>query len=222
MHMSASALRYRPRSDRNVRLRQQIVALAQRHRRYGAEMIYLKLRQSGQLINHKRVERLYALEKLQVRRRRPRSCIAEVLSQTHGGKHRFRESGRDGSSRTWNVPEPHPQVSADKTGGKPSLDEPLHTAAAPSESQNNNRRSTSSHQFRIDRWPAGVAVKRGEVGAQIGEVEKLIDAAKQMIGRNVVFKIKRVEQAVLVTAVVSHHLNNLPDLSGKSDLECHC
>ena len=33
-------------------------------------MIYLKLRQSGQQINHKRVERLYALDKLQVRRRR--------------------------------------------------------------------------------------------------------------------------------------------------------
>jgi transposase InsO family protein len=44
--------------------------LAQRHRRYGAEMIYLKIRQSGQIVNHKRVERLYLLEKLQVRRRR--------------------------------------------------------------------------------------------------------------------------------------------------------
>ena len=68
--MSASALRYQPRPDRNVELRDQIVALAQRHRRYGASMIYLKLRQAGELVNHKRVERLYALEKLQVRRRR--------------------------------------------------------------------------------------------------------------------------------------------------------
>lgn len=70
MRMSASALRYEPRADRNVRLREQIVTLAERHRRYGAEMIYLKLRQRGQVVNHKRVERLYALEKLQVRRRR--------------------------------------------------------------------------------------------------------------------------------------------------------
>lgn len=68
--MSASALRYVPRPDSNAELRQQIVSLAQRHRRYGAEMIYLKLRQAGHRINHKRVERLYALEKLQVRRRR--------------------------------------------------------------------------------------------------------------------------------------------------------
>jgi putative transposase len=68
--MSASALRYQPRPDRNRELRQQIVALAQRHRRYGAEMIYLKLRQAGVAVNHKRVERLYTLEKLQLRRRR--------------------------------------------------------------------------------------------------------------------------------------------------------
>jgi transposase InsO family protein len=68
--MSASALRYRPRPDRNTALREKMVALAQRHRRYGAEMIYLKLRQAGELVNHKRVERLYTLEKLQVRRRR--------------------------------------------------------------------------------------------------------------------------------------------------------
>lgn len=68
--MSASAYRYQPAADRNQALRQQIVELAQRHRRYGAGMIYLKLRQAGQQINHKRVERLYAEAGLQVRRRK--------------------------------------------------------------------------------------------------------------------------------------------------------
>jgi transposase InsO family protein len=68
--MSASALRYQPRPDRNGELRQRIVQLAQRHRRYGAGMIHLKLRQAGIAVNHKRVERLYALEQLQIRRRR--------------------------------------------------------------------------------------------------------------------------------------------------------
>lgn len=33
-------------------------------------MIHLKLRQAGHVVNHKRVARLYALEKLQIRRRR--------------------------------------------------------------------------------------------------------------------------------------------------------
>jgi putative transposase len=68
--MSASAYRYQPAPDRNQTLREQIVALAHRHRRYGAGMIYLKLRQAGQKVNHKRVERLYTEASLQVRRRR--------------------------------------------------------------------------------------------------------------------------------------------------------
>lgn len=68
--MSASAYRYQPVADRNSALREEILALAHRHRRYGAGMIYLKLRQAGQRVNHKRVDRLYAEAGLQVRRRR--------------------------------------------------------------------------------------------------------------------------------------------------------
>lgn len=68
--MSASSFRYQPRPDRNVVLRERIIALAQRHRRYGVGMIHLKLRQTGELVNYKRVERLYRLEKLHIRRRR--------------------------------------------------------------------------------------------------------------------------------------------------------
>jgi len=70
VRMSASVLRYQPRPDRNTELRTSIVALAQRHRRYGVGMIYLKLRQRGECVNYKRVERLYRLEKLQVQRRK--------------------------------------------------------------------------------------------------------------------------------------------------------
>ena len=71
MQMSASALRYEPRPDRNFVVRERIIALAQRHRRYGVGMIHLKLRQAGgEVINYKRVERIYRLEKLQIRRRR--------------------------------------------------------------------------------------------------------------------------------------------------------
>lgn len=67
--MSASSLRYRPAPDRNADLRHAMVALAHRHRRYGAGMIYLKLRQQGRVVNHKRIERLYAEAQLQIRRR---------------------------------------------------------------------------------------------------------------------------------------------------------
>ena len=70
VHMSASSLRYTPAPDRNRALRAGIAALAHRHRRYGAGMIYLKLRQAGERVNHKRVERLYTEARLQIRRRR--------------------------------------------------------------------------------------------------------------------------------------------------------
>jgi putative transposase len=70
MGMSASALRYEPAPERNGELRERILALAHRHRRYGAGMIYLKLRQQGWQVNHKRVDRLYAEAQLQIRRRK--------------------------------------------------------------------------------------------------------------------------------------------------------
>lgn len=68
--MSASSLRYTRAPDRNEALRARIVALAHRHRRYGAGMIHLKLQQAGERVNHKRVHRLYVEAQLQIRRRR--------------------------------------------------------------------------------------------------------------------------------------------------------
>src|ERR1019366_6847616 len=70
VRMSASSRRYVPAPDRNASLRARIEVLAHRHRRYGAGMIYLKLRQAGVVANHKRVDRLYAEARLQVKRRR--------------------------------------------------------------------------------------------------------------------------------------------------------
>ena len=78
VRISASAFRYEPRPDRNVELRDRILALAHRHRRYGVGMIHLKLQQAGWPVNYKRVERLYQEAKLQVRRRkRKRVAIGE-------------------------------------------------------------------------------------------------------------------------------------------------
>ncbi len=86
VRMSPSSLRYVPAPDHNAELRGRIVALAHRHHRYGSGMIYLKLRQSGEIVNHKRVERLYAEEKLQIKRRRrkkvPMSARQPLLRPT--------------------------------------------------------------------------------------------------------------------------------------------
>ena len=70
VNMSASSLRYKPAPNRNQWLLENIIALAHRYRRYGAAMIYLKLRQEGLQINHKRVDRLYAMTALQIRKRK--------------------------------------------------------------------------------------------------------------------------------------------------------
>ncbi len=68
--MSASVLRYEPRDDGNAPLREQILALAHRHRRHGYRMIHLRLRQVGWMVNLKRVRRLYRQENLMVQKRK--------------------------------------------------------------------------------------------------------------------------------------------------------
>lgn len=68
--ISASAYRYATPPDRNVQLRHRILALAQRHKRYGVGMIHLKLRQAGLPVKHKCAERLYQEANPQVRRRK--------------------------------------------------------------------------------------------------------------------------------------------------------
>jgi hypothetical protein len=66
-------------------VRAKILSLAQRHRRYGVGMIYLKLRQAGHIVNYKRVERLYREQKLQVRRRMRNSRHAGLTFHVMSG-----------------------------------------------------------------------------------------------------------------------------------------
>ncbi len=94
LRLSASPLRYAPRADPNGELRQRIVALAQRHKRYGVGMIYLKLRQEGMLVNYKRVERLYQDAKLHVRRRKRKKVPAGESRRTQAAPERNSENDR--------------------------------------------------------------------------------------------------------------------------------
>ena len=56
--------------DRDKAMTIQIKKLAQRHKRYGYWMITAKLRQDGWIVNHKRVQRIWQKEGLQVPYRR--------------------------------------------------------------------------------------------------------------------------------------------------------
>ena len=55
----------------------------------------------------------------------------------------------------------------------------------------------ADHQLRVDRRAPGVAVERREMAAQLAEVEEAIDAAQQVIARNVIVQIEGVEESVL-------------------------
>ncbi len=55
------------------------------------------------------------------------------------------------------------------------------------------------HQLRINRGTSDGAVEVGQVCTQIAEIQALVDAAQKVLGRNVVFQIERVEQALLST-----------------------
>lgn len=75
-----STKRYRSRRDGQEALRQRLRDLAGQHPRYGYRRLWVLLRREGQLVNHKRVQRLYRLEGLAVRRKR-RKRIAGTQRQ---------------------------------------------------------------------------------------------------------------------------------------------
>jgi hypothetical protein len=50
-----------------------------------------------------------------------------------------------------------------------------------------------------------VAVERGEVRAQVGKIENTVDVAKQVILRDDLVEIERVEQLLLRLIVAAHH-----------------
>ena len=68
-------LQYRPKPDKNEKLRERIRRLAEKKKRWGAGQIYLTLRLEGKRVNHKRVWRIYREEKLQLKRRTPKGDI---------------------------------------------------------------------------------------------------------------------------------------------------
>lgn len=67
--ISRSGNGYTPRPDRHGRLRERLLSLSGKYRRYGYRMLHAKLRQEGFVVNVKVVERLYTEERLALRRR---------------------------------------------------------------------------------------------------------------------------------------------------------
>lgn len=76
--MNRSSYRYRAKPAGDDDLRFNIKALAAKHAKYGYRMILLKLRQQKVLVNHKRVERIYREEDLQLAKRKRRQKTGSV------------------------------------------------------------------------------------------------------------------------------------------------
>jgi hypothetical protein len=55
-----------------------------------------------------------------------------------------------------------------------------------------------------------MAIKRGKVLTQIGEVEKSINGAEKMVCGDVLIEVEGVKQPLLIAAVLSHHAGALP------------
>jgi hypothetical protein len=78
----------------------------------------------------------------------------------------------------------------------------------------------SDHQLRIDRRTAEVTVVRREMFTQSAEIQHRIDAAQQMIFRDVVCETKVVEELILTIVLASHHAKGFP-LARRSLLRHH-
>ena len=68
--ISRSSNGYKRAPDRHARLRERLITLSGKHRRYGYRMLHAKLVREGFRVNVKVVERLYREERLALRRRK--------------------------------------------------------------------------------------------------------------------------------------------------------
>jgi putative transposase len=80
--MNRSSYRYQGKPDHDDELRGKIKALAGKYPKYGYRMILLKLRQQKVFVNHKRIERIYREEQLQLAKRRRRQKTGSVSRNT--------------------------------------------------------------------------------------------------------------------------------------------
>lgn len=79
--LATSVYYYRPCRPPQGSLRRRIRELAQARVRYGYKRIHILLRREGVHVNKKLVHRLYCLEGLQIRPRRPRRSVAAARRQ---------------------------------------------------------------------------------------------------------------------------------------------
>lgn len=77
--LSRSTYRYKSKqSDKNDLLKKRLKELALQRRRFGSPRLYVMLRREGIKVNHKRVERIYQQEGLQIKKRKKKRQTAPL------------------------------------------------------------------------------------------------------------------------------------------------
>lgn len=95
-----SSVRYRSARPDDHDLRERLKALAAERRRFGYRRLHILLRREGQLVNRKRLQRLYREERLMVRRRSGRKRALGVRAAITPARCRPTSVGRWTSSPT--------------------------------------------------------------------------------------------------------------------------
>ena len=75
--LAISSWRYQAKPDEHEQIRARLRDLAAERRRWGYRQMHEVLRREGILINHKRTERLYREERLQIKTRRRKKTAAQ-------------------------------------------------------------------------------------------------------------------------------------------------
>jgi putative transposase len=69
-HISRSSYRYRPETEKNDKLKEKLTYLAHQKPRYGYRRLGILLRREGEVVNHKRLFRVYRAAGLSVKRKK--------------------------------------------------------------------------------------------------------------------------------------------------------
>ena len=69
-HISRSSYRYKPETEKNDKLKEKLTYLAHQKPRYGYRRLGILLRREGEVVNHKRLFRVYRAAGLSVKRKK--------------------------------------------------------------------------------------------------------------------------------------------------------
>ena len=84
--LGRNTLKYKPKPDNDVELRNRMKALAEQRRRFGCRRLHVLLKREELVVNHKRTERIYREENLSLRVRRRKKMASHCRVEIQGSE----------------------------------------------------------------------------------------------------------------------------------------